>query len=129
MGVAASACKINFERMQQYIDDCDALIIHTMAAEQEYCLIERTLKAREEVVEINKALNTLNSTKRVVIYGANACDPTIVAKYNQLLQLGFSNVMVYPGGMFEWLLLQDIYGNELFPTSGKVGDMLDYKGS
>ena len=29
--------------------------------------------------------------------------------------------------MFEWLLLQDIYGNELFPTTSKELDILKYK--
>ena len=31
--------------------------------------------------------------------------------------------------MFEWLLLQDIYGNEQFPTLGKELDILKYKPS
>jgi hypothetical protein len=29
--------------------------------------------------------------------------------------------------MFEWLLLQDIYGKELFPTTKKELDLLRYK--
>ena len=29
--------------------------------------------------------------------------------------------------MFEWLLLQDIYGTELFPTTTKEVDLLKYK--
>ena len=48
----------------------------------------------------------------VVIYGMNAADDSIVRKYNQLTGLGLINVVVYPGGLFEWLLLQDIYGND-----------------
>ena len=48
-------------------------------------------------------------------------------KYNQLMQLGFKNVYIYPGGLFEWLLLQDIYGNELFPTTNEEKDLLKYK--
>ena len=129
MGGAASACKINFERMQQCVEDAEnTIIIHTMSSQREHCLIKGTLTAEKEVKELNKALNTLGAMKPIVIYGENACDMTIVSKYNQLIQLGFSNVMVYPGGMFEWLLLQDIYGTELFLTSGSGGDILDYKG-
>ena len=37
------------------------------------------------------------------------------------------NVFIYSGGMFEWLCLQDIYGNELFPTTKKELDILKYK--
>ena len=33
----------------------------------------------------------------------------------------------YPGGVFEWLLLQDIYGNDNFPTTKKELDILKYK--
>ena len=43
------------------------------------------------------------------------------------MQLGFKNIYVYPGGMFEWLLLQDIYGDDLFQTTSKIQDILKYK--
>jgi hypothetical protein len=43
------------------------------------------------------------------------------------LSLGFYNIFVYTGGMFEWLLMQDIYGKELFPTTKKEVDLLKYK--
>jgi hypothetical protein len=49
-----------------------------------------------------------------------------IKKYDQIKKLG-GNAYVYPGGLFEWLLLQDIYGMDEFPTSKKVGDMLKYK--
>ena len=29
--------------------------------------------------------------------------------------------------MFEWLMLQDIYGKDLFPTTKKEVDLLKYK--
>ena len=130
MGGAASACKINFEGMQQCVEDANStLIIHTMNANREHCLIKGTLTAEKEVIELNKSLHTSGATKPIVIYGENACDASIVSKYNQLSQLGFSNVMVYPGGMFEWLLLQDLYGKELFITTGSGADIHEYKGS
>jgi hypothetical protein len=34
---------------------------------------------------------------------------------------------MYLGGMFEWMLLQDIYGRDEFPTTSKVLDILKYK--
>ena len=59
----------------------------------------------------------------------NASDETIVRKYNQLTSLGLINVVIYPGGLFEWLLLQDIFCNEDFPTTKKELDILKYKGN
>jgi len=40
-----------------------------------------------------------------------------------------ANLYVYIGGLFEWLLLQDIYGDEEFPTTSKIIDILKYKGT
>ena len=58
----------------------------------------------------------------------NAADESLGNKYNQLTKLGFSNTYVYVGGLFEWLLLQDIYGFDSFPTTKKELDILKYKG-
>ncbi len=58
----------------------------------------------------------------------NSSDDSVVKKYNQLYKLGFKNVYIYIGGLFEWLLLQDIYGEEEFPTTNKILDILQYKG-
>jgi hypothetical protein len=63
----------------------------------------------------------------IVIYGRNSNDERLYKKYQQLLSLGFYNVCVYLGGLFEWLLLQDIYGADEFPTTSKQLDMLKYK--
>ena len=43
----------------------------------------------------------------------------ILKKYRQLVDLGFSNVYIYTGGLFEWLLLQDIYGSTNFQQPQK----------
>ena len=43
------------------------------------------------------------------------------------MRLGFINIYVYPGGMFEWLCLQDIYGSEHFPTTTEETDILMQK--
>ena len=58
----------------------------------------------------------------------NSQDSTTQKKYEQLLSLGFYNVFIYNGGLFEWLLLQDIYGKELFLTTAPERDILNYKG-
>ena len=91
------------------------------------CLIINTLKASDEANILNDLLKK-NNKKTIVVYGMNACDDVLVAKYNQLIKLGFTNVYVYPGGLFEWLLLQDVYGTESFPTTKKELDILQFKG-
>ena len=75
---------------------------------------------------VNKYL-VENKSVIIIIYGLNYCDETIYNKYIQLLKLGFDNVHIYPGGIFEWLLLQDIYGDDMFKTTSKELDILKYK--
>ena len=64
---------------------------------------------------------------KIIVYGKNSNDEKIYKKYNQLVSLGFYNVYIYIGGLFEWLLLQDIYGETDFPTTKKELDILKYK--
>ena len=42
------------------------------------------------------------------------------------MDLGFRDISIYCGGLFEWLLLQDVYGRSEFPTIGNA-DILSYK--
>lgn len=128
MGNNVSVKKINFEDMQNLINDTNALIINTMSSKFQKCLIERTIPIDEEIKIMNSLLNKNKETK-IVIYGMNASDETIVSRYNQLISLGFTNVYVYPGGLFEWLLLQDIYGDEIFKTTCIEPDILKFKGN
>jgi len=127
MGNRLSVQKINFEDMQYAISDNETIIINTLSNDLQDCLICRTISARDEVELLNKYLQS-NTGVRIIIYGINASDETIVTKYNQLVGLGFYNVFVYPGGLFEWLLLQDIYGSDAFQTTKKELDILKYKG-
>jgi hypothetical protein len=66
-------------------------------------------------------------SKNIILYGRNCNDETFLKKYNQLIGLGFSNIYMYSGGIFEWLLLQEIYGSDEFPTTEKFLDILKYK--
>ena len=52
---------------------------------------------------------------------------TLTAAVGEPIGLGFCNVYVYPGGIFEWLCLQDIYGEKEFPTTSKELDILKFK--
>jgi hypothetical protein len=49
-----------------------------------------------------------------------------MTKQKQLKSLGFRNVFIYLGGMFEWLLLQDVFGANLFPTTVAKVDLLRF---
>ena len=127
MGNTQSIKKINYEDMQIVIKNPEVyLIINTLPPLEQQCLIVNTTFAVNEAILINKYMKE-NKNIRIVIYGKNCNDDTTNKKYQQLLTLGFYNIYLYAGGMFEWLLLQDIYGKELFPTTKKEVDILKYK--
>jgi hypothetical protein len=127
MGNSYSIRKINFEDMQKFTKNTECIIINTMPAGRQGCLITNTIDASREIEIINQLIKT-DLERKIVIYGENACDEGLVNKYNQLIKLGFSKVHIYPGGMFEWILLQDIYGDDYFPTTRKCTDILEFKG-
>jgi len=127
MGNTQSMKKINYEDMQTVIKNPEVyLIINTLPPSDQQCLIVTTTLASEEETIINRFIKE-NKSIRIIIYGRNCNDETIHKKYQQLYSLGFYNIFVYLGGMFEWLILQDIYGKELFPTTKKELDLLKYK--
>lgn len=129
---------INFEDMQFAINDNmrsdnmrsdynKSLIINTLEAHQQSCLISGTLNIETEVEILNAELKK-NKDIQIIIYGMNSSDTSCAKKYEQLIKLGFYNTYIYSGGIFEWLLLQDVYGSELFPTTTTKVDILKYKG-
>lgn len=115
----------NFEKVQVAIKN-ENIIINTLGEYEQECLITGTINISKEVEFLNECLKTKKDIE-IIIYGKNSSDKTVLTKYNQLNSLGFTNVGIYIGGMFEWLLLQDIYGNENFPTTIKELDILKYK--
>lgn len=118
--------KINFEGMQLAINDINVIIINTLEDNNQSCLIEGTIIPEEEVTLLNKCLNNMNNQK-IIIYGKNNNDEKIFTKYQQLISLGFTDVFIYIGGIFEWLLLQEVYGENQFPTTNSELDILKYK--
>ena len=117
--------KFNFDDMRDSIRD-QHIIINTLPIDQQTCLITGTTPVDNEVKILNKFLST-QKDKTIIIYGRNNNDETIITKYKQLIGLGFTNVHVYIGGIFEWLLMQEIYGEENFPTTMRELDILKYK--
>lgn len=102
------------------------ILINTLPASNQECLIIGTTPISMEEEEINNMLNKYE-TKSIIVYGKNGNDETAEKKCKQLLSLGFTDVYMYMGGLFEWLLLQDIYGSNNFMTSSKVTDILIYR--
>jgi hypothetical protein len=102
------------------------LIINTLLKTEQQCLIINTVPDTNEEEIINRYLKE-NKNIRIIIYGKHCNDENVNKKYQQLYSLGFYNIYLYLGGMFEWLMLQDIYGKDLFPTTRKELDLLKYK--
>lgn len=127
MGNVQSPNKVNYEDIQVIINKKkpNILLINTLPLNEQKCLIPNTVKASQEEKIINT--NLKNTTMEIVIYGKNNCDKNVEKKYLKLRELGFDNIYIYPGGLFEWLCLQDIYGSVSFPTTVEEFDILKYK--
>ena len=121
-----STSKINFENVQEATKTNSIILINTLSRESQGCLIKGTIVADKEETLINEYLKK-NKNVTIFIYGRNNNDETVIQKHKQIIALGFKNVYVYSGGLFEWLLMQDIYGEENFPTTTKELDILRYK--
>jgi len=120
--------KIGFEDMQSVIKKPELyILINTLTETEQNCLIPNTVNFDQEEIIINSHLKNGNKNVRIIIYGKNCNDDKIIKKYQQLSSFGFYNIFIYTGGMFEWLLLQDIYGSNEFPTTAKQLDLLKYK--
>lgn len=107
-------------------------LIHVMDECEQIVMIKGTLSIEDEIDAINNILSKQMQTESVIIiYGKNTdAVPKLVKRYRQLRGLGFTNAFVYFGGLFEWLLLHDIYGISEFPienlTNLKI-DAMQYK--
>ena len=130
MGGGMSTMLYGFETVKDLVceserRDSKRILISTM--ETDKCVIAGTISITKEVEFVNKILSAKSQTQyTVVVYGRNCLDKSVVKKCRQLSALGFT-VGCYPGGMFEWLLLKDVYGDDNFRTLGEVCDILEYK--
>lgn len=109
------------KQREQYI------LVNTLPINQQQCLIKHTLSMESEVSVLNDLIDRQLYQTKIAVYGVNHCDPTLETKHKQLLELGFTNVYLYRGGLFEWLLLQDVYGRSEFPTTSNTLDILQYR--
>ena len=127
-GVDVSKAKHEFYGEQQNKNENQKIIIiNTLPYREQDCLIPHTLPFTEEENVINNIIeNGLENYVRIIIYGRNCNDDTVHKKYKQLTSLGFQKVCIYTGGLFEWVLLQDIYGVDEFTTTTVVLDILRF---
>ena len=118
---------VNFEDVQYAIKNPGYyVIINTLPIQEQKCLIRTTINYDQEENLMNQLLSQgINRT--IIVYGRNDLDITVDKKYQQLLSLGFVDIYIYRGGLFEWLLLQDIYGNSEFNSTSKILDILKYR--
>ena len=130
MGNSVSYNTINYEDIQYTIENKEThILINTLKESQQHCLIYGTCIIEKETDFINEMIQLGNFQIKILIYGENSNDKLMYKKYDQLIKLGFQNIYLYTGGLFEWLLLQDIYGDNEFPTTSKILDILKYKGN
>jgi hypothetical protein len=128
MGNSQSIRKINFEDVQYIIKNSgNYLMINTLPVSEQDCLLPHTMNIHKEEELVNQLISAGKKEVKIVIYGKNCNDDKLYTKYQQLTSLGFYNVFVYPGGLFEWLMLQDIYGHDDFQTTKKEMDILRFK--
>lgn len=124
----STSIKINYEDIQYILKNPEGhLLINTLSETEQECLISNTMNIKNEENIINSCIKNGRKDIKIIIYGKNCNDEKTINKYNQLTSLGFYNVYIYVGGMFEWLMLQDIYGEKEFPTTKKELDILKYK--
>jgi hypothetical protein len=125
MGVMYSMPSYNYHQLQDRMK-FDIVLINTLSLSKQDCLIKGTIKAFVEEEYVNKLLKT-NKNKEIVVYGIHHTDLSVIKKYNQLKKIGFKNVYIYFGGMYEWLLLQEVFGVINFQTDGNIKDIVEYK--
>ena len=107
--------KTSYRRQKE---DAIFILINTLPITSQHCLIPKTIPCHMEEKIINDILNDVNVQPcqyYIVLYGKHSTDDAVDKKYRQLIQLGFTNVFIYYGGLFEWMLLRDIYGEDKFP--------------
>jgi hypothetical protein len=124
--------KVGFDDVKKAIDFSEKfLLINTLPITEQSVLIRTTLPYEQEESRINEILKNYNTTNyTIIVYGKHAVDDSVEKKYDQLKYLGFSHVYVYSGGLFEWLLLQDIFDVSNFPTTNPPSkNLLQYRPS
>lgn len=111
----------NFEDVQHAKKSSSCILINTLHERDQQVLIQNTVPCHVEIQTVEHAIRMKHT---IVIYGKHSADTTAHVKYAQIKKLG-GCPLLYAGGLFEWLLLQDIYGDENFPIDGSLTKPVD----
>ena len=117
--------------------DSYTILLNTLPSNQQQYLIRGTMACEREETYMNELIQRSGTGTgghsgalgkyTIILYGKHGTDETPVKKRRQLMNLGFTRVHIYAGGLFEWALLQEVYGAEHFPTTGTPPrDLLQY---
>ena len=100
---------VGFEDIKYIINNNKFLLINTLHSNNQNLLIKNTTHIDQEEKIINDLISDYKTPdKSIIIYGKNSCDMTVIEKYDQLYKLGLRELYIYGGGLFEWLLLNEI---------------------
>ena len=83
---------IGFEDLKYAISDREHyMIINTLSAMNQECLIAGTLPSTAEESVINNTMES-GTYSSIILYGKNSADESVITKRAQLQTLGFANV-------------------------------------
>jgi hypothetical protein len=102
------------------------ILINTLPTTEQECVLTGTLSCEEELTCINRYIENNDWSLHIYVYGRNCSDTTVLAKYNRLRQYGFTHVHMYVGGLFEWLLLQELLGSDVCRTTTRPPNLLHF---
>ncbi len=115
---------LNFDDMKIAVER-GYIICHIMDEIDGTILIKNTLSVKDEIKKINDLIKQSKFDETIVLYGRNYTDlELIVQRFQHLISFGFTRVFIYVGGLYEWILMQNLYGDKLFPTNVIV-DFID----
>jgi len=125
--------KIGFEDIKyiqtlssSYSSSSEYIMINTMPIDFQTNIIAMTIPVINEESIINRLIDQYEMKRiKIILYGLSATDYSVDRKAKQLQSLGFTDIYIYSGGMFEWLLLQELYGFAEFPTTVKTVSFTD----
>jgi len=121
---------ISFEDVIKAIQNpAKYVILNTLTDKEQNILILNTIPSTEEEEIMNTLISNGSFMEKIfIIYGKNSTEmDKLQALYKKLQGLGIYDIEIYYGGLFEWVLLQEIYGEKEFPTTNKVKDILQYR--
>ena len=113
--------RVNFDDVVS--KEATTILINVMEDVDQNVLIKGTVPCNDEVAEVQKAILERST---VIVYGRNCHDDRVFSKYVQIKKLG-GKPKVYLGGLFEWMLLHEVYGNDRFPLTTDKFELYQYR--